>query len=208
MSKTREIWKRFKDSGYAKRTLISLLVGSATAFILFYIFLPPINLMSLGFWVYLTVCTSVYILPFAEFEKVPYVQVIKDLASRKKGNGIGFKLKLWQIITVSSLVGIMILGTLISSDLFNARAYANIIEVEEYDFASDMPEADEVTNIALMDTASAQILGNRVLGSLSDMVSQYTVSDYYTQINYRNTPRKVSNLEYDGFFKYGARRSV
>ena len=65
-----------------------------------------------------------------------------------------------------------------------------------------MPESTEITNIALMDSASAAVFGNRVLGSLSDMVSQYTVSDYYTQINYQRSPKKVSNLEYDGFFKW------
>jgi anthranilate/para-aminobenzoate synthase component II len=80
--------------------------------------------------------------------------------------------------------------------------------VDEYDFAQDMPESTEITNIALMDTASATVLGNRVLGSLSDMVSQYTVSDYYTQINFRRSPKKVSNLEYDGFFKWLGNRDV
>ena len=65
-----------------------------------------------------------------------------------------------------------------------------------------MPETHEITNIALMDTSSASMLGNRELGALSHVVSQYDLSDYYTQINYHGTPQKVANLEYDGFFKW------
>ena len=114
----------------------------------------------------------------------------------------------WMLIPVAVPLTVLILGGVISSTFFNARSYAAIVSVEEYDFAQDMPESTEITNIALMDTASATVLGNRVLGSLSDMVSQYTVSDYYTQINFRRSPKKVSNLEYDGFFKWLGNRDV
>jgi hypothetical protein len=34
------------------------------------------------------------------------------------------------------------------------------------------------------------------------VVSQYTLNDYYTQINYKGSPKKVTTLEYDGFFKW------
>jgi hypothetical protein len=53
-----------------------------------------------------------------------------------------------------------------------------------------------------MDTDSAVIIGNRALGSLSDVVSQYVLNGTYTQINYQGTPKKLSVLEYDGFFKW------
>ena len=56
--------------------------------------------------------------------------------------------------------------------------------------------------IAIMDTNSARMLGNRKLGSLSSLVSQYNVSDSYSQINYQGTPVKVATLDYAGFFKY------
>ena len=38
-----------------------------------------------------------------------------------------------------------------------------------------MPETTNVSNIALMDTASATIIGNRTLGSLSQVVSQFEI---------------------------------
>ena len=65
-----------------------------------------------------------------------------------------------------------------------------------------MPETENITHIALMDSATAAIVGNRTLGSLSDVVSQYEVGTSYTQINYQRTPKKVANLEYAGFFKW------
>jgi len=103
-------------------------------------------------------------------------------------------------------VVIMILGSVISSTVFNARAYAGVITVTEADFATDMKETNEVTNIALMDGNSARYLGNKTLGSVSHMVSQYVVSDNYTQINYQYTPKKVANLEHADFFKWFANK--
>ena len=46
------------------------------------------------------------------------------------------------------------------------------------------------------------MLGDREIGSLSDVVSQFNVSDNYTQIDYNGKPIKVSALDYAGFFKW------
>ena len=45
-----------------------------------------------------------------------------------------------------------------------------------------------------MDTASARMLGDREIGSLSNVVSQFNVSDNYTQIDYNGKPIKVAPL--------------
>ena len=166
-----------------------------TAAIGFYVFLPPINLMSQNFWIYLTAIAIAGALPF--FSANTYEKKGKKYvkASFLKSNGVA-------IMLVALPLTVFLIGSFISSPIFNARAYAKVIEVTESDFGEDLPESTEITNIALMDTESAKMLGNRTLGSLSNVVSQYTVSDRYTQINYKYTPRKVSNLEYDGFFKW------
>ena len=46
------------------------------------------------------------------------------------------------------------------------------------------------------------MLGDREIGALSDVVSQFNVSYDYTQIDYNGKPIKVSALEYAGFFKW------
>lgn len=71
-----------------------------------------------------------------------------------------------------------------------------------------MPEISRVTDIALMDTDSAKKLGDRKLGALANVVSQFVVSESYTQINYNGKPKKVASLEYDGFFKWIGNRDT
>lgn len=180
----------------------SAILGTAMAFILFYIFLPPINLQSVSFWIYLTVVIGIYSLPFIDIHAGHSIMPSKKKNASPKAS---FKIHVgskWALLPVAIPVIVLALGMLLSSEIFFARSYAGIISVKESDFATDLPETTEITNIALMDTESAKMLGNRTLGSLSSVVSQYTVSEEYTQINYRNTPKKVANLEYDGFFKW------
>lgn len=76
------------------------------------------------------------------------------------------------------------------------------MKVEEKDFATDIAQSDKVTDIALMDTQSARVFGNRKIGSLSDVVSQYEVEKDYTQISIKKSPMKVSSLKYASFFKW------
>ncbi len=191
----------FKNKSLRAKIIISVILGVVVAFGGFYFFLPPLNLMSERFWLYVLAITVAACVPFI---KVGPTQVtVKNAKGKvvKKYSSAWGKNK-WIITAVAIPLGVLVLGNIISSTVFNARSYANIIKVTESSFTTDLPETTEVTNIALMDTESAKMLGNRTLGSLSNVVSQYTVSDVYTQINYKNTPKKVSNLEYDGFFKW------
>ena len=172
-------------------------------FVIYYITLPAINIYSKGFWVFLTLALFLYLLPHTKI-----VTVFSDL---KEGNRTSFrdktkkpKLLLFALIPLL----LMIVCSFFSSPMFFARKYASVITVKEADFATDMPEAENVTNIALMDSSTAAIVGNRTLGSLSDVISQFELSPNYTQINYRNTPQKVANLEYAGFFKWMGNRGT
>ena len=207
MSKINSLIEKIDQHKTAVKIIASVVGGTAVAFLLFYIFLPPINLQSEGFWLYVAVCAAVYALPFCGLTINQYTQIIKQAGmpkTRKNHTDLDFNKKV--LIPVAVPIVVLIIGTIISSTVFNARAFAGIIEVKESNFSEDLPESTEITHIALMDTESATVLGNRELGSLSDVVSQYTVSDYYTQINYKNAPKKVSNLEYDGFFKWFGNR--
>lgn len=187
------------------KIVFSVILAAGVGFILFYLFLPPLNVQSVGFWVYATAVLFAGLLPFLD------VKVDDSQGKKRKANpqvpSVTLNKKLLLPLLVP--VAVIIIGLLISSELFNARSYASIIDVEEGDFSTEMPKTDmsEITNIALMDTGSATILGNRTLGSLSEVVSQYTVSPYYTQINYKKSPKKVSNLEYADFFKWFGNRS-
>lgn len=106
------------------------------------------------------------------------------------------------IIGCATLIIGMLLA-LISSPLFNAYVYHTSFEVvqAEEDAPINIPTIDDISNISLMDTNSAMKLGDRTLGSLSEYVSQYEVSDRYYTISYQGKIMKIAPLEYGGFFK-------
>lgn len=79
--------------------------------------------------------------------------------------------------------------------------------MQEGVFEEEVPTLRDIKNIPLMDTDSASILGDRVIGSLSDVVSQYHVSDTYTTIYYQGKVVKIAPLQYNGPFKYFSNRS-
>ena len=185
----------------AAKTAIKLLISTAIVFILFYVFLPPINPMSTGFWVFIAAAAAIYLVPFG----LSGIFVVQQRPNGSAKIEFSRNRKTKQTIMICAVllpILVIIAGSIFSSTFFNAKKYANVITVTEADFATDMPETESVTDIALMDTDSAVIIGNRALGSLSDVVSQFVASSYYTQINYQGYPKKLANLEYDGFFKW------
>ena len=184
-----------------------VLVATLLSFGLFYLMLPPINIYSRSFWFFLMLVMIIYGAVLGAFNMGRKKQ--KESAQvnfRGKKRSVSFvknsRVSLIYTCLIPVPLAVIILGSLFSSTMFNAQSYASVINVKDEVFATDMPEVDQVTNIALLDTVSAQRLGTRELGILSDVVSQFVLSDNYTQINYQGHPMKVSNLEYDGFFKW------
>ena len=177
------------------RVALAAVVSTVVSAVAYYICLPPLNAQSPSFWTFLLMVIVFYAVPLMFALKKGFVVQEKD---KKKF----IKPSVWLVVLVAVPVVVIGVGNLISSTFFNATKYASVITVTEAEFSEDMPEADSVTNISLMDTASAAIIGNRALGELSDVVSQYQLSTEYTQINYKGTPQKVSNLEYADFFKW------
>lgn len=53
----------------------------------------------------------------------------------------------------------------------------------------------------MLDSASANVLTNRKLGELSDLVSQFEVDATSAQINYKNRPVRVTYLNYGRLFQ-------
>lgn len=130
------------------------------------------------------------------------IENIKEVA-KKKLSVPGFS-----IIAAVALLVIMFVLQFLSSPMFNARRYANIAgnRIEQRDFIEDTPVSESIDNIALMDTGTAQIIGSRALGSLSELVSQFEIDPQYTQINLEGIPMKVTPLNYADFFKYLANK--
>ena len=184
---------RYKEPKEIKNWMIPSLVTLLAGFISYYLVLPALNIHNTGFWAWLLflgiIFTTVSALVSATTNNVMHA---------KKAP----KIVMVPILVVFGIIVILLIGAISSAKIFNAKRFANRITVTTAAFEEDMPETTNVNNIALMDTASASIIGNRTLGSLSDVVSQFEIAATYSQINYQNTPKKVANLEYADFFKW------
>lgn len=190
-----------------------LLVG-----ISYYLTLPPLNIHSMDFWKFLFFIDVVVFLLFLIFKKLGgesisdggvHIKIVDGKIVKEKDRGLKkFGFIKWQVIITLAVIVLLIIGGLAGSTLFRAKTYSSLIEVEEENFADGIAETEYVTDIALMDTDSARIIGARTLGTLSDLVSQYNVSSDYTQIAMRDAddsaakPYKVAPLEYASFFKW------
>ena len=73
--------------------------------------------------------------------------------------------------------------------------------MEDGEFTKDIEELS-FDQIPLLDRDSATLLGNRKMGSMVDMVSQFEVDDLYSQINYQDQPVRVSPLRYANLIKW------
>ena len=88
-----------------------------------------------------------------------------------------------------------------SSMLFNAEKYQKMLDVKDGDFTEVIAELP-ISKIPIVDKDSAERLGSRKIGEVVELVSQFNVSGYYTQINYDEKPYRVSPLEYADFIKW------
>ena len=123
---------------------------------------------------------------------------IRAFRFRFKEFGLVFK----ALAILLILLGLFyVIGSLLSSPFFNAAKYQRLLTIEEREFTDDIKEVDYKT-IPLLDRDSASLLGNRKMGSMVDMVSQFEVSGDYSQINYQGKPVRVTPLTYASPIKW------
>ncbi len=173
----------------------------------YYVELPAINIHAPGFWkfiivlmVIITVAYCVFNATFTEKYKTfknrqmkSHKLVFRTGTAKIVGNGL--------IIATLAIVIIYIAGSILSSEIINASAYQRLLKVENRDFTEDIKEVS-YDKIPILDKDSASTIGNRVMGTIVDMVSQFEVSDMYSQINYNNKPVRVSPLQYGNLIKW------
>lgn len=162
-------------------------------------FHPPINIHSVDLWMFL----AVFVLFPAFLVFFIFHQIYeRGMGKREKNEKKAKRFKgLMVVPVVIALVGV--LGAVASLTLFpgNAEKYSTILNTEDGDFATDIEQADYST-IPFIDRDSAVLLGNRTMGTMADYVSQFEISDLYSQINYQDAPVRVSPLNYADVFKW------
>lgn len=166
--------------------------------IMYYFILPPINVTSPGFWAFLILVFSFY----AILAITNVVSLRSIIISQHKQN----KNVLMGVFTLLGILAVIFIINLFNMPLFNAKSYYQRISVVESDFKADVDEVD-FAKLALLDKDSSSKLGDRVMGQMTDLVSQFYVSSLYTQINFNGQIVRVTPLEYNDTIKYFTNRN-
>lgn len=170
--------------------------------IYYYVTIPAVNIHSTGTWgvIFLLIILLLLLSLVRHFKKnaASDVEGADRLRFRIRETGVVFK----ALAAVLVFLGFFyVVGYLLSSPFFNAAKYQSLLTIEERAFTDDIKEVDYQT-IPLLDKDSAAILGNRKMGSMVDMVSQFEVTGDYTQINYNGKPVRVTPLTYASPIKW------
>lgn len=180
------------------KELIALVITAAVGLIFFYVSLPALNLQSTQFYVFAAVILAVYFVA-----RVPAVAQRKEQTGKE---GFGSKAyAFFPLAGIAVLVVLFVVFSVASLEIFNAERYKNLLPIEQGDFTKEVKQIT-YDQIPMLDKDSAKMLGDRKMGDLEDMVSQFNVADDYVQINYKNKPVRVTELEYAGFFKWMTNR--
>ena len=184
-----------------KSIIISVFITLIYTLLVYYFMYPPINIHNFGFWVFFL---SI-ILVFSVTSSVLTLKVrIEDLFSgiRNVDSNKSYRL----LLLLPGIIIVILLVNFLLSPIFNSKAYYNRISVNtSTDFVNDVKEVD-FNKLPLLDRDSSEKIGDRVMGQMSELVSQFDVSDKYTQINYNNEIVRVTPLEYNGIIKWFTNR--
>ncbi len=183
-------------------TLISIVLTLIYTLVTYYLFYPAINIHNWGFWIFLFSIVIVYGCCTAIFGLgIAISELFRGIKKRKKNRAY----LLLPIIPVIFLL--ILIVNFFLSPLFNAKAYYKRISVDTTgNFSTDIKEVD-FNKLPLLDRDSSEKLGDRVMGQMSELVSQFDVSNEYSQINYNEEIIRVTPLEYNGTIKWLTNRN-
>ena len=176
------------------RIAVNLIVTLVVGFLYYYASLPALNLQAEEFYGFIFLICLVYC-------------VCAMLTAGFRGEGakgyFEFVRKQCRIplILAAAIMVVGLIGAASSWVVLRANAYQKLLPLSAGDFAA---EVDEISydQIPMLDRDSAQRLGDRKLGELADMVSQFEVAEDYTQINYQGHPVRVTPLRYGDAIKW------
>lgn len=190
--KNDEVQAVVKPTKMPLRILISLIITAVLGAISYYMMLPALNIHDSQLYAFLILLVAFFLVSFSitcrankKIERKEYVK----------------KKSIIPLIIILVIVAVVGIGTVTGLTIFRAHSYSQLMQVENGDFSTDFKEIS-YDKVPRLDASRAITLADQQLGSLSEYKSQYVVSDYSTQINYKNSPVRVAYLEYTDFFKW------
>ena len=177
-----------------KKGIITTIVLLAAAAVYYYAALPALNIHSAGVWYFLLALVALAAVFYALRKRLSPGEI-------RHSKGMKGILGLFLVLLVVYLA-----GTLLSSPVVTAKKYQQLLTVEEGDFATEIEELS-FDQIPILDRDTAELLGDRKMGSMADMVSQFEADDIYSQINYNDRPVRVTPLKYASLVKWFTNQS-
>ena len=191
-----------------KKYIKTTLIMAVTAFLLYYILLPAINVHDFTFWMCLLVLSAellVLLTAQTAAGKIHLLRKGKGVVVEKNNDiPLGKTAKVMAVVTIAILI-CMVLSACIFSPLFMSGRYARRIDVKEVSFSEVPPYSFNQT--AIIDRDSSEKLGDKVMGEMTDLISQFAVSKEYSQISWQEGTYRVTPLAYDGVIRYLRNRS-
>ena len=190
----------------AGKILTNLLVTLAVGGAYFYLTLPALNLQSNDFYSFMILLCVVYVVSALITSGF---RGQKEAVSAKEQIREYFRFIKQQCLPVGVLLVVLLaaamVGQVLSMPIFRAGAYRDLLAVEDGEFAQDIGQIS-FNEIPTLDRNSADYLGDRQMGTLSDMVSQFEYSYDSTQINYQGRPVRVAPIAYADLVKWFTNR--
>lgn len=173
-----------------KALVQSLVAVLIFAFIVDYVTLPAYNIHDQSFIflliVYLVLFAFLYLFQHHSFDWIFKLPVLLAL-----------------ILAISTFT-LSFLG----SEFLNASAYRDqIVIAQETDFTATF-DSVQLDQIPLLDKTTAQQLGDKQMGKVQGLGSQYLINSDYTLISSLGTLYRVSPLEHQGFIKWFQNRQI
>lgn len=164
--------------------LIILLMTLVLMFLYFFLTLPALNYMAPEFYAFLITAILVFNGLNLLFGKLPVFRT-----------GWMSAIALAVLIAVPAVLGFF------AQPVFRAKSYASLIPVTDANFADTVKEVS-FDKVPIVDREAAAIIGERQMGSIQEVVSQFEINSNYTQININNVPVRVTPLAYSDIIKY------
>lgn len=171
--------------------LLYIIIGGT----IFYVTLPPLNWHAPEFWTYLIVMLALLLVPAIVYSTLPIPQVVNKSPK---------EIRKYAIAILVIAIAFPIVMSIVSTKVFNAQEYANRISIKNVKL--DTIKEVDFNKTPIVDRDTTESLGDRVMGQMSSLVSQFNVSDEYTQISYKDSVYRVTPLEYADFIKWFANK--
>ena len=179
-----EIPKTFKAKNQIQSFIQALIIVGIVAFVVDYITLPAYNLHDAGLITLLVIYLFVFGTLYSTFShRFDFIVKITY--------GLGVLLILFMIVM-----------SFLSSEFLNAGKYRDQIVIKSSDSFSAEFDVIDLKKIPLVDQNTAQQLGDKQIGRVQGLGSQFDINNEYLLINVKDSVYRVSPLEYQDFYKW------